>query len=88
MRAKVSINYFDDEDSADFASGGSAICGFARPLQSGLSENSILRGRGVGEYGVPFVSKHIFQQTCRKEHVFTKYQWSLYSSKAVIFGKY
>jgi len=35
-------------------------------------------------YGVQFVSKRIFQQTCSKEHVFTKYQWNndgFYSSK-------
>jgi len=43
-------------------------------------------------YGVPFVSKCIFQQTCNKEHVFTiLYQWNndgFYSSKTVIFGEY
>ena len=32
-------------------------------------------------YVVLFVSKCIFQQMCSKEHVFTKYQWSFYSSK-------
>jgi len=31
-------------------------------------------------YGVPFVSKCIFQKMCSKEHVLTKYQWSFYSS--------
>ena len=40
---------FDDEDSADVANSDSAICGFARPLQSGLSGDSILRGGGGGE---------------------------------------
>ena len=36
-----------------------------------------------------FVSKRTFQQTCSKDHVFTKYQWNndgFYSSKSVIFG--
>ena len=40
-------------------------------------------------YGVPFVSKRMFQQMCSKEQVFTKYQWNndgFYSSKTVIFG--
>jgi len=43
------------------------------------------------QYGMPFVSKRILQQTCSKVHVFNQLQRNndgFYSAKTVIFGEY